>query len=165
MITISISFQCNTQSEADDALAKLDAALKATAEQQASKIAITADDKGVTPEDVVQQVKEELESETPKKRGRPKKTKEPEPEIEDYSGDDLDDADLQDEIEEIVEDAIDEQDAKIGEDELKTLKTALRNYSNKNGKDAALKQLFKFAKVSQDVTKEQLPKLLKLLKA
>jgi hypothetical protein len=109
------------------------------------------------------------------KRGRPPKVKADADEMADLdeedteeSDDDENDAGESDEEEEsedeAEEESEDEEAEGLSEKELTKLKSALKAYSAKHGKEKAVKHLHKFAKVSQDVKPADLPKLLKLLK-
>ena len=107
-----------------------------------------------------------------KKRGRPpgskNKAKVEEVEEDEAEEDSVDAEDADDESEDFEDsDDADEEEAEddgLSEAELTKLKAALKAYSAKHGKEKAVKVLHKFAKASQDVPKDKLPALLKLLK-
>jgi hypothetical protein len=107
---------------------------------------------------------------TPKK-GRGKKAKPVEEEIDEEVEEtsDIEDLDEEETVEEDEEsfdeeESSDEEMPKVDAKELATLKKALNTYSGKHGKDKAVKILHKYAKVSQDVLQDDLGKLLKALK-
>ncbi len=84
----------------------------------------------------------------------------------DESDDDVGEEDDIDDEEPEEEDEVEADDGdKISPDQLKKLKSALKAYSETHSsKEKALKLLYKFAKVSQDVKAADFPKLMKALK-
>ncbi len=91
-----------------------------------------------------------------------------EDEIDEEANEEIDEEESEeDEIEDGEEDeeeSEEEESDTIGESDLKKLKAALKSFSDKNGKAKAVKTLMKYAKTSAEVTKDDFPKLMKLLK-